>query len=233
MRMAVVACTLLLTTQLASAESEPERLYYEGQRAYDAKQYGAAIDAWQQSFARSKLPGLLFNLGQAYRLRARTGDCTQAVDTYRRFITLDPASTKRAEAERFLAELAPCADAERAPILREPAPSGKRPLRLASYASLGVGLASVAVGAYYGNRASSLGDQVTAACAETCSLADVAALDAEGRRAARLQYVLYGVGAVGLVTSGALYWLSRSERAPRVAVVPRGDGAMVSWHRRW
>jgi hypothetical protein len=62
----------------------------------------------------SRLPGLLFNIAQAYRLRAHPGDCTIALERYRKFIELDPKSARRAAAEGLIRELEPCAAREAA-----------------------------------------------------------------------------------------------------------------------
>jgi hypothetical protein len=236
MRLLVLAGVLLITKLAHAQPSEPERLYQDGQHAYDAGRYDAAVDAWQRSYALSKLPDLLFNLGQAYRLRGQPGDCTRSIDAYRGFVAANPASTQRPNAEGFIAELAACADIERTSKISRPTPSpttSRRIPRATSYLSFGVGIAGVAIGAYYHQRAASLSDEVTAACASGCTFADVADRDAEGRRAVRRQYVFYGIGAAGVVAGGALYWLSRKHDVPQIGVAPTDRGAIMSWHRTW
>ena len=44
---------------------------------------------------RSIDPALLFNIGQAYRLRAWTGDCSRAADAYKKFIAVSRDVTAR------------------------------------------------------------------------------------------------------------------------------------------
>src|SRR6476646_10342578 len=111
--MRVLAVVLALLVPLAAhAESEAERFYNEGQRAYEAQRYDDALTAWEKSYALTKLPALLFNIAQAQRLRHQPGDCTKASANYKEFLTSGKKSDQRAMAEEFIAELAPCVDAE-------------------------------------------------------------------------------------------------------------------------
>jgi hypothetical protein len=224
--------------------SEPERLYHDGQRAYDQGRFEDAVAAWQRSYELSKLPALQFNLGQAYRKRAWAGDCTRASDAYTRFVALEPRSPKRAQAEGFVRELAACAARETAtPAPAQPAPHvvpaeprrATPKARYAGYAGLATGGVLLAIGGYYGVRASSLADEVTKACARGCNFVDVAAKDAEGRSATRKQYVFYGLGAGAAIAGGVLYWMSTHERGPRgLAIAPIADGgAVAAWTRSW
>ena len=253
--MRFVAFVLVLATATAHAQpTEPERLFNAGQKAYDEKRYDEALAAWERSYALSQLPALLFNIAQAYRLRALPGDCTKASDTYQRFLTLDRTSPQRAKAQTFIGELAPCVSAEgkaQPAVQPQPQPQAhaaqpqvdKTPpvvpergkgMRIASYVAGGAGIASVVTGMYFGNKARSLGEEVSDACADGCAWETVADKDAEGKSAARKQWLFYGLGGVGLATAGVLYFLgTRAERGPRVSVAPRGDGAMVTWQRSW
>lgn len=252
-----VALLVLLATGTAVAQpSEAERLYTAGQKAYDDKRYDEAVAAWERSYALSHVPALLFNLGQAYRLRAQPGDCSKASDAYQRFLALDKASAQRAKATGFIAELRPCVAAEdrgsEPPKQEPPAPPAQPPAvtheppppvvhvdqpghgkRIASYVAGAAGLGLAATGVYFGSRARSLGNEVSDACRNGCDWDTVADKDAEGRSAARKQWVFLGLGGVGLATAGVLYWLDSREHAPRVAVTPHGDGAVVTWQRSW
>ncbi len=236
MRVLVIIAIVVCAAPAAAQPSEAERLYHDGQRAYDTGRFDDAVAAWEKSYQLSKLPPLLFNIAQAYRLRAWSGDCTRSVDAYRRFIA-------GGQAEGFLAELGPCAEAERA---ANPAPAPATPAqppridvdagrgkRLLAYGSGATGAVLVGVGIYYGHRASTLSAQVHEACSTGCTFADVAAKDAEGRSADRKQWVFYGVGAAGLVAGGVLYWMAGRERAPAIAVAPHADGAIVTFTRLW
>jgi hypothetical protein len=87
------------------------------------------------------------------------------------------------------------------------------------------------VGVYFGAQARRLGNEVTDECADGCDFDDVAQKDADGRSAARKQWVFLGLGAASIATAGVLYYLG--SRTKGVAVQPRGDGGMVTWGRTW
>lgn len=228
MRLAVIVAVTLVA-RLAHADSDAERLYQEGQAAYDAKRYDEAIAAWDRSYALSKLPALVFNLAQAHRL---AGHCTKAVEAYHRFLALDPQSTERPDAEQFLRELEPCADAPdhrpatkpiAAPIERRYEDRGAGKRRTGVIVG-GAGLVVFATGLYFGAHASSLATEVEEACASGCEWATVEDKDAAGRRAQTLQYVLYAVGAAGLVGGAALYYLGTKDKH-LIVETPRATGA--------
>jgi len=105
----VLVAILSLTGAAAAEPITAERFYLEGQAAYDAADYTHAITAWTKSYELSKQPGLLFNLGHAYRLRAQPGDCKQAHASYQRFVAGDPTSTHRRDADELIVELDRCA----------------------------------------------------------------------------------------------------------------------------
>lgn len=246
-RVAIVAIVVTLVRVAAAQPTggegpqEAERLYGEGQAAYDAKHYDEAITKWERSYELSHLPGLVFNLAQAYRLR---GSCTKAVETYKKFIGLDPSSAERATAEGWIKDIEPCADRpapKQAPKIIGPAHDkdvvvtvdrghGKRVAGVV----VGIGsLAVVATGVYFGLQAQSLAGDVKSACTMGCEWATLEAKDADGRRAAQLQYIFYGVGAAGLVTSGIVYYLGARARTERVAIAPHRDGAVLTWSGSW
>lgn len=245
MRRIVLAAIVLHAAVAVAQPSDAERLYTTGQKAYDEKRYDDALAAWQKSYALSQLPGLLFNVAQAYRLRAQPGDCTRAVETYDKFLQLDRTSPQRATATRLVAELQDCANQERArngtlPPTFTPASTSTRHddapasnKKTIAYMVGGGSVALIAAGIYFGHKARVLGDEVTAACAKGCDWATVADRDASGHNAARTQWIFYGVGVAGLATAGVLYWFGTKESA-RVAIAPHTDGgAMVTWSGAW
>jgi tetratricopeptide (TPR) repeat protein len=213
---------------IADDASDAERLYNEGQAAYDGKRYDAAIAAWDKSYALSKLPALVFNLAQAHRL---AGHCTQAVEHYQRFITLDPQAEDKPAAEQFVRELSPCPVAK--PVERPTTEwqlvdkgAGKR---RAGMIAAGAGLVVFATGIYFGSRASTIANEVEAACAMGCEWSELESKDAAGRRDAVLQYPLYAIGAAGIIGGVSLYILGKSKT--RVMVEPRANGVAfrVTW----
>ena len=250
-----VLVVLIALTTFAYAESEAERLYNQGQTAYDDARYDDALTAWQKSYALSKLPGLLFNIAQAERLRAKPGDCTNAVAHYRKFIQLQPKSSERPTAEGFIAELGSCDQDKAPPPVVVPPPQavappastqvqqeqpreggggGGRGKRFAGYALGGAGVVLVVTGVYFGAKARRLGNEVSDECADGCDWNLVKDKDAEGKSAETTQYILYGVGAGALVVGGVLWWMGHSEgKSSNVAVTPPPGGAAISWGGRW
>lgn len=249
MRAIVVALIVSASVpRLAAADEsgDAEQLYNQGQAAFDATRYDDAVTAWQKSFELSHEPGLLFNLGQAYRLRAHDGDCARAAAAYRKFIAQDPMSPQRSIAEGFASDTEKCAAAEK-PVTTPAAPvqppigpreSGSsrlgRTTQIAGIAVAAGGVALVATGLYFGHQASSLGDEVSAACADGCDWAVFGPKDAEGRRAQRKQYIAGGLGIAAIAGGAVLFWLGSRTHAPSpIAVVPRPGGAGITWSGSW
>jgi tetratricopeptide (TPR) repeat protein len=260
-RATCISIVLLLAARVAAAQPqtrpEDERLYNEGQKAYDDKRYEDAIAAWEKSYAISKLPALLFNLGQANRL---ADHCAAAVAAYKKFLEKSPDADDAPTAEQFVRELEPCPEpaatgpsttgpstgpATTGPATTGPATTGPstdhpstsvttrhvvdhgRGKRITGIVALGAGAALVATGAYFGNRAVTLADEVGTACSAGCEWADVQDKDAEGRRDAKLQYVFYGVGAAAIITGAVTYVLGTRDKT--VIVEPHADRVSVAF----
>ena len=233
-RAAVLGIVLLARVARADDTSDAERLYQEGQTAYDDKRYEDAIKAWEQSYAKSKLPALVFNLAQAHRL---ANHCAEAVEAYKRFLSLDPTSAERPSAEQFLKELEPCPVTEPVKPIEKPKlvetynivdrGGGKRTTGLIVG---GTGVALFATGVFFGSRATSLANEVKDACAMGCEWATVEDKDASGRQAQTLQYVFLGAGAVAIASGALLYFMGHKQRETRVLtwVDATGGGAAVS-----
>lgn len=254
MRRLLLVTAILLTSSLAIAET-PEQLYEQGQAAFDAEKYDAALTAWQRSYELSHEPGLLFNIAQAYRLRRQKGDCGKAAEAYRQFLAKDPDSSQHQIAEGFAADAAKCAAAERtaAPsqlqtsqpieqqaVVQHPIdstdeePATGRTKKIAGLAVAGSGIVLVATGLYFGHQASSLGDEVENACWNGCDWAVYGSKDADGRSAQTLQYVFEGFGAAAIIGGAVLYWLGSRERASMpIAITSRRDGAAIVWRGAW
>ncbi len=226
---AILALSLL--ARVAHADGDAEKLYQEGQTAYDAKQYDQAIAAWDKAYALSKLPALVFNLAQAHRL---AGHCEKAVDAYKRFLTLDPQSTERPDAEQFLKELEPGCPAKQ-PAIVKTVPDIKlrfedrgKGQRRAGLVVGGAGLAVFAAGLYFGSRANSLAGEVEDACAAGCEWTpELADKEASGKSATTIQYVLYAVGAAGIAGGAVLWFKGDSKRRITVEQPKTGNGALV------
>ena len=108
-----------------------------------------------------------------------------------------------------------------------------------AYVVGGLGVALAIGGGYFGSRAASAATEVQTACLAGCQWTPALADDeSAGQRDQTLQYVLYGAGAVAVVTAVILYRRGSHEHAAPIAVVPRRDGARmdgatVSWVGAW
>jgi tetratricopeptide (TPR) repeat protein len=250
---AAIALAVLATARTAAADptADAERYYNEGQAAYDAKRYDDAIAAWDKSYALSHLPALVYNLAQAHRLH---GDCTEALDAYKRFVALDPKSPQRASAEGFIHDLDPCPAP--AGVVQPPPPPPSLPPstsptppppphpaaiaharngeRVVGIVIAGVGVAAAGVGGYFGSQAQSLANEVRAACASGCEYNAIKSKDQDGRTDQTLQYVLYAAGGAAIVTGAIVFALgSRKHVEAPVAVAPVRGGAALTWSHAW
>jgi tetratricopeptide (TPR) repeat protein len=246
-----VAVIVAARSAAANPTADAERYYNNGQTAYDAKRYDDAIAAWDKSYALSHLPALVYNLAQAHRLH---GDCAEALDAYKRFVELDPKSPQRASAEGFIRDLDPCPaptgvmEPPPPPPTLPPSPPSLPPSpphhamvahassgeRVAGIVVAGVGVATAAVGGYFGAQAQSLASQVRTACASGCEYDAVKSKDQQGRSDETLQYVLYATGGAAIVTGAIVFALgSRQHVETPVAVAPLPGGAALTWSHAW
>jgi hypothetical protein len=224
---------LAVLTSVAFADPPPEAvsLYRDGQAAYDAGRYGDAIAAWEHSYAASRAPGLLFNLAQARRLRAAPGDCERAVAEYRQYAALVSPSPQTKLAADYVAVGCPPQPATPAMSVTS-GRGGSR--RISGEIAAGGGVALLAVGLYFGHRATSLGDEVTTACASGCSWTDERNTDSAGRRDATIGRVLDAVGGAAIVAGAAMYYLGARTEHVGVAVSARGGQSIsVTWSSAW
>lgn len=98
---------------------EGRRLYQEGLRAFALRDYDRAIEQLKVSYARTPAPALLYNLGQALRLK---GDCPQALSFYRQFLATNPVGRPRERTEARIADMERCVVGIAASTKAAPAP---------------------------------------------------------------------------------------------------------------
>ena len=103
---------LLAAPGPGGATPEAVRLYDEGLRHFRAGEYDQAIHRLRQSYLEAPLPALLYDLGQAFRLK---GDCAEALAFYRRFLATNPDGKRRERTVARIAEMERCADQGRLP----------------------------------------------------------------------------------------------------------------------
>lgn len=103
----VVVALAMAAPARAQAQAEPDakELFVQAERHFDLGEYEEAIAGYREAYRIDPRPGLLYNLGQAYRL---LGDCVTAARMYRNFLRLAPESKYRAVAEENLASLEAC-----------------------------------------------------------------------------------------------------------------------------
>ncbi|HEX4454511.1 MAG TPA: hypothetical protein VH143_26800 [Kofleriaceae bacterium] len=239
-RTPVVALALAARAAFADPTPDAAQLYRDGQAAYDQARYDDALAAWQQSYALSHAPGLLYNIAQAYRLRAAAGDCATARERYQQFIAAVDSSPQRELAQHYIGELAACAS----PPPPSPAPTGAtspavahdddnalrtRELEVGATGVVGLGL--LVTGIALGHHASTLGDQVTAACSVSCNWSTEKSIDAAGHRDSALGWTFGTIGAVALVGDAALYYFGIREHG--VGVTASASGGGVTWSATW
>jgi tetratricopeptide (TPR) repeat protein len=104
-----------------------------GTRAYDAKQFRVAIDAFQAAQRLAPRPAILFSIAQAYRrqyyLERNPRDLRQAVDHYKKYLEQDPQGRRVGEAADALADIEPLAE-RLGPEQAEPATEQVRPTQI-------------------------------------------------------------------------------------------------------
>jgi tetratricopeptide (TPR) repeat protein len=220
---------ILARSSTALATPTAEELFNEGQAAYDHRDYARAIERWHVAYQRSREPGLLYNIAQAYRL---ANDCPHALSTYRTFIEVDPTSDRRILANALVRELEGTCGSPHVVEDADPVEDGSR-RKFAGLVLGGSGAALLVAGLVVGVHASTLGDEVTEACAARCDWATQKGEDAAGRRDAAIGYALDLVGVAAIAGGAILYYLG--DRAHTVVLTPRGreGGAVITWSHTW
>ena len=128
--LALVCCaSSAAVAQAPSDEARARALAERGFRDYDAGRYAEAIEAFEEAYRLSPVPGLLFNIARAYQHQGPE-HCAAALEHYRRYLATDPDAANRASVEARIDEIEPCAE-PRAP----PAESHTQPAPVRSTSS--------------------------------------------------------------------------------------------------
>jgi tetratricopeptide (TPR) repeat protein len=105
---------LLLLQVAASAQPNPQieqakKAFNAGQAAYDLAKYDEALTHFTRAYELSRLPAVLYNVGQAHRRLYETGgnldNLVRAREMYRSFLRLAPQSPDRPMAESLLRDV--------------------------------------------------------------------------------------------------------------------------------
>jgi len=105
----------------ADRTDEAKALFAAGRAAFDSGRFADALDYFERSYAISKRPGLLYNIGI---VRDRLRDDKRALEAYEAYLAAVPDASNRAEVETR-------ASAIRAALARqqEAAPAPRPPRR--------------------------------------------------------------------------------------------------------
>ncbi len=96
---------LLAAPQGTELERRAVGLYKEGEAAYRAGDFDAAIQAFRAADAIAPSPEYDFNIAQAYR---KKGDCEKALISYRNYVRLKPSAIEVKMVREQLAEMEAC-----------------------------------------------------------------------------------------------------------------------------
>lgn len=106
MRLPRLIVVLLLVGSVAARaddlKDQARRDVSAGLAAQSAGRYDEAIALYKKAYAAIPHPEILFDLGQAYRLK---GDAEAALDYYRRYLAAEPGGRAAGDANRWVAEL--------------------------------------------------------------------------------------------------------------------------------
>ena len=104
-----------------------------GNTAYNLGKYADAIAEFERAYALSRLPEILFNLGQCYRKQweadRRSELGRRALHYYEALVREAPSAKVRPDAEQFITEIGPAvaaAEARERQGERSPPPRGAR-----------------------------------------------------------------------------------------------------------
>lgn len=92
-----------------AAEARAQALYEQGTKHYDIAEYDEAIAAYKEAYKVLPVPLILYNIGQAYRLK---GDCSNARTFYRNYLRAESTGDIADKARTHLAEMEKCAKPE-------------------------------------------------------------------------------------------------------------------------
>jgi tetratricopeptide (TPR) repeat protein len=102
----IVLAAILLAGVPARAESPAEREarehYTSGQKLFDQARYADALAEFQQSYALSKYPALIYKMALC---QDQLGRSAEALESYESYLKADPQTSRRAGVEERIAKL--------------------------------------------------------------------------------------------------------------------------------
>jgi hypothetical protein len=131
---AAIAAISFARPARADDKSDAEMLFRAGEKAFDAGQYGAASDAFEQAYAKLPLPAIAFSTAQAYRLQyfidKQPMRLKRAVELYHAYIDTQKSGGRVTDAASNLAQLEPLLQQMQAAGANMTAPMPPRQTRL-------------------------------------------------------------------------------------------------------
>ncbi len=79
-----------------------KKVFEQGQKLFDLRRFAEALEKYQQAYEIAPLPGLLFNIGQAYR---NLGDLDTALFSLRKYLKLKPDADNRDATLAYIADI--------------------------------------------------------------------------------------------------------------------------------
>lgn len=107
----LLASTLLFSAAPAIADDDAQsRAYFEtGAKAYEKGDYLNAIRAFEQAYALTKRPGLVFSIAQSYKrqyaIDSNPANLRKSLEYYRRFLAEDKNGKRRGDATQSIMEI--------------------------------------------------------------------------------------------------------------------------------
>ncbi len=102
----------------AARRDEAKAAFTRGNTAYNLGKYADAIAEFERAYALSRLPEILFNLGQCYRKQWETDRRSElgrrALHYYEALVREAPTAKVRPDAEQFITEIGPAVAAAEA-----------------------------------------------------------------------------------------------------------------------
>jgi tetratricopeptide (TPR) repeat protein len=153
------------------ADARARELFQNGSALYEEGQYEAAIVAWEEAYALSPRPLLLFNIANALERLGRWQDAMKVLTRYRAYAEDEERETLDRRIKAILARIEE-QDASRksaspsTPAPAAPAPKAERGFPVASVVLFGAGGAGLVTGAGFGFGALAARDQAAAGCVE-------------------------------------------------------------------
>ncbi len=238
MRIAIALLVIAAGTAHADRASDARKLFDDGRKQYQAKDYETAAIKFDAAYALDPDPAYLNNAGLAY-LKAEK--CAEAADRFGRYLAIDPPNRKKVEED--LAEAKACAPAEAKPDkpdkpdkpeppkpLLQPPP--KRPVIVP--VALGfTGALLVGVGIAFTFKVSGDEKDRAAICPAGCTWdddKDAAAKDLTrlGERDSKIAIGMYVAGGLAIASGIAIYVATKPKsRETAITVAPSKGGGFV------